>query len=205
MFGQEFPPPPRFFRLSGTLQGCGLRSMKYPMTSPLRVGFLEMFREFASLDKRRATLGVTPLEFQRWSHLNGRLREKFEQRGVPKSVKSRSTRLRLEFRTPVDFVAAQLPGLASGEGMFINTAFAVEVGEKFLACVLIASTGQELELPCIVVSANTGGEHSTMSLGMGVRFSGVPESELAKLRLLWPAAAADCQGAEVAEEAESTG
>ena len=70
--------------------------MKNPMTNPLQSDFLGMFREFASLDKRRATAGVTPLEFQRWSDLKMRLGERFEQRGVAKSGKSPPTRLRIE-------------------------------------------------------------------------------------------------------------
>lgn len=146
--------------------------------------FLVMFREFAALDKRRGVLGLTPLDFHRWRDLKGRLGKRFQQRGVGKPAVNLPTLLRLEFATAEEFADSKLPGLASGDGMFINTPFTMPVGRSFVARVHIEDTGEEVDLPCAVVSSNVGADHSTLSMGMGVRFVGLSGAQQAKLREL---------------------
>jgi hypothetical protein len=158
--------------------------MKKPMAGRPQAAFLEMFREFSALDKRRCNSGVTPLEFLRWRDLKERLAKRFEQHGVAKGAKPRSTRLRLEFATPSAFVETHLEGLTGGDGIFLNTPFAMPVGRSFVAVVHIESTGEEIHLPCAVVSANVGSDHSTINMGMGVRFGPLSDEQREQLRAL---------------------
>ena len=176
--------------------------MKKSMRNPSEADFLALFREFASLEKRRGGPGVTPLEFQRWNDLKRRLGRRFEQRGVGKAAKPRPSCLRIEFTSPREFADCQLAGLTSGDGMFINTPFAVRVGRSFLARVLIASTGGEIVLRCAVVSANVANDHTTTTMGMGVRFTQLSDDERAELRVLRGAAVDDestCEGGSAGE------
>ncbi len=89
--------------------------------------------------------------------------------------------------------------------MFINTPFAVAVGRSFVARIEIVSTGDEIELPCAVVSSNVGNDHSTMSLGMGVRFTGLSEKLLLELRALRAAGVEALDAASAASKANSAG
>ena len=84
--------------------------------------------------------------------------------------------------------------------MFIDTSFAVPVGRSFVACVRVASTEEEIDLPCAVVSSNVADDFSTRSLGMGVRFellSGAAKAQLDDL--LARGAEALCAEAEISE------
>ena len=171
------------------------------MANAPQAAFLEMFREFAALDKRRFSCGVTPLEFMRWQDLKERLGKRFKQRGVAKAARPRPTRLRLEFATPRAFVDAHLDGLSAGDGMFLHTPFAMDVGRSFVAVIHIESTDEEIHLPCAVVSANVGSDHSTVHMGMGVRFEALSEQQNAQLRALGAAGGASERAARAEPEA----
>ena len=151
---------------------------------PASADFLAMFREFSALDKRRVDPGLSPLDFQRWRDLKGRLGKRFQQRGVGKAAESLPTRLQVKFATTAAFAASKLAGLASGDGMFINTPFSVTIGRGFVARIQIEETGEELELSCAVVSSNMGADQTTTGLGIGVRFLALSAEKQAQLRRL---------------------
>jgi len=171
--------------------------------------FLTVFREFAALDKRRASSGLSPLDFQRWKDLKGRLGNRFKQRGVGKAAESTPSRLRVEFATTAAFVASELKSLAKGDGMFVKTPFAVPVGHSFVARIHVEETGEELDLPCVVVSSNLGADNTTSGTGMGVRFVALSAERRAQLRSLRGQPPVDPEpesesGAESGSDAESS-
>ena len=109
--------------------------------------------------------------------------------------------MRFEYETPEDFATSRLEGLASGDGMFVDTPFTVPVGRSFVALIRIASTGEEIDLPCEVVSSNLGSDRSTVGMGMGLVFRGLSEDRLSRLRALRAAGSAGPDEASAADEA----
>jgi Tfp pilus assembly protein PilZ len=142
---------------------------------------LALFREYAELERKRSDLGVTPLEYQRWLDLDGRLGARFRkaQNGDSQSNLRGKTRLCVEFRTPEQFRDAYMNELNRG-GVFVNTPFAPEIGTELVLCVRILTTQQLFELPGVVASNNVSDGFSTELLGMGVHFKRLePETRLA--------------------------
>jgi len=146
---------------------------------------LKLFREYAELDRKRSGAGVTPLEFQRWLDLDGRLGARFRGRGAePRESPGSRTRLRVDFRTPDQFRAAYISELSRG-GMFVATPFAPEIGTELVLRIHIHTTQQDLELSGVVATNNVSDGFSTDLLGMGVHFvSLTPEQRLALDKLL---------------------
>ena len=75
--------------------------------------------------------------------------------------------------------------------MFVDTPFTLRVGRGFVARIRIASTGEEIDLPCEVVSSNLASDHVTAGMGMGLRFKGLSEDRLSQLRALRAASSGD--------------
>jgi Tfp pilus assembly protein PilZ len=138
---------------------------------------LSLFREYAVLERKRKSGGVSPLEYQRWVDLDQRLGSKFHKNG--EAADRRDTRLLVEFHSPEDLRRAYISELTRG-GVFINTPFAPEIGTELVLRVRIHTTQQTLELPGVIASNNVSGGFSTEFLGIGVHFRKLePETRLA--------------------------
>ncbi|MEM7409088.1 MAG: hypothetical protein AAF430_02500 [Myxococcota bacterium] len=128
----------------------------------------DLLREYAVLNRRRkGDDGVTPLEYQRWSDLRGKLEKTFPGRSAPGS-EGRS-RIRVEFECR-DALADAAMFNVRPVGLFIATPFALESGIEFELLAVVEDTGERFETRCKVVSNNVGPDFSTAALGMGVRF-----------------------------------
>ena len=142
---------------------------------------LPLFREYAELERKRSSSGVTPLEYQRWLDLEQRLGAKFSGARDRESQagRQRETRLCVEFRTPEQFREAYMNELTRG-GVFVCTPFAPEIGTEVVLCVRIHTTQQTFRLPSVVATNNVSDGFSTDLLGMGVHFKKLePETRLA--------------------------
>ena len=142
---------------------------------------MPQFREYVELERKRTGGGLTPLEYQRWLDLDGRLGSKFGDGagGAPHARSRPATRLVVEFRSPEHFCDAYIGELARG-GVFVHTPFAPEIGTELVLRVQIRAPRQTVELPGVVSSNNVSNGFSTDYLGMGVHFSKLePEQRLA--------------------------
>jgi len=147
---------------------------------------LPLFREYMCLEKERGSQGVTPLEFQRWLDLKRTLGKHFqqspdrEQRQSPRV----ETRMRVEFKSAEHFRDATVKNLSRG-GVFVATPFAAEVGTELILRIHIQATGEDLEVPGVVVSNNIGENQTASTLGMGVRFGDLTDEQGASLDTLY--------------------
>ena len=147
---------------------------------------LPLFREYMGLEKRRGSQGVTPLEFRRWVDLKRTLGKHF-QRGPEREQRQSvrvETRMRVEFKSAEHFRDATIQNLSRG-GVFVATPFAAEVGTELILRIHIQATGEDLEVPGIVVSNNIGGDQSTSRFGMGVRFGNLTDEQRTRLDALY--------------------
>jgi len=166
---------------------------------------LRLFREFAQLERQRTSDGVTPLEYQRWLDLRGRLARRFRTTsGPPDDDPARdaadATRLRVDFKTPEDFRDAWIGDLARG-GVFVPTPFAAEIGSVFDLRIHVATGDasgapvEVLEVLGEVATNNVADGFTTDRLGMGIHFQRLaPEQRLVLDALLSRAAAARAGG-----------
>ncbi len=140
---------------------------------------IEMFREYADIERRRSSSGVTALEYQRWLDLRARLAKLRTDgsRGAPADVPATAagdepcsaTRLLVEFTTPECLRRAWMHNVL-GDGVFIDTPFAADVGTEFELVIAVKDVEQPFLIPASVVSNNVADGFSTEQLGMGVRF-----------------------------------
>lgn len=133
----------------------------------------KLFREYAHLEKKRSTSGLTPTELQRWQSLKNELNrslspdlpsEKLDRR---ESVRLK-TKIKVAFKSASEFEKARMLNLSRG-GVFINTPFPPAIGTQLILRIEITSTGVQIEVPGEVVSTNFHGAVSA-TLGMGVKF-----------------------------------
>ncbi len=127
----------------------------------------DLLREFAQLNGRRKGAGITPLEYQRWLDLRGKLEKAFPGRPPPDGGK---THVLVDFETRAA-LARSIMANVRPIGLFVPTPFAAEPGTKFQLRVQIHETDERYEAPVVVVSNNVGPDYSTRDLGMGVRFT----------------------------------
>ena len=191
--GPSGPPPGRF--------ELGRRVADEPSMS-LRLQ--QMFREYAHLDRKRTTSGVTPQEYQRWLALKAQLARTFSK-GPPGGGAERRdlirvpTRMKVSFQTNEGVARAVMTNLSRG-GLFINTAFPAPLGTRLELALRIDSTGEELHIPAEVVSQNVGGGYDTQNLGMGVRFLALTPPVRKKIDEIYAAAGSLEQEGEDAPE-----
>lgn len=138
---------------------------------------MPLMREFGTLERQRLHTGVTPLEYQRWLDLKGKIGTSFSRtrradldRTGSEETKARLTRLVLEYRSREELVDSIVDHIRP-VGLFVPTPFAAEVGTNFLARVTLELEGDSADLPvCVVTSICEGAQTlSTMSMGMGVK------------------------------------
>jgi uncharacterized protein (TIGR02266 family) len=136
-----------------------------------RRDLLPQLRECKILDTKRKRQGLTVAEHDRWLQLKDLLGSKLapgarERRGSHRVP----TRINTSYETPEAFQEATIANL-SETGVFVSTAFPLEIGSKLTLNMHIESSGERLEIPCVVVSRNVGSDFSTQVLGMGLRFT----------------------------------
>ena len=127
----------------------------------------DILREVFALNKRRTTEGITPLEYQRWLDLSGKLRKEFPSH--PPLGGRGDTCIRVELEDEDALHNATMLNMLP-IGIYVNTPFAAEVGTRLGLVVFIKSTAQEFRTRIEVVSTNIGPEFSTAHLGMGMKF-----------------------------------
>jgi uncharacterized protein (TIGR02266 family) len=147
---------------------------------------LPLFREYMRLEKERGSQGVTPLDFQRWLDLKRTLGRHFQQDPAREQRQSPrvETRMRVEFKSAEHFRDATIKNLSRG-GVFVATSSAAEVGTELILRIHIRATGEDLEVPGVVVSNNIGQNQATSNLGMGVRFGNLTVEQCASLDVLY--------------------
>ena len=137
------------------------------------------FREFIHLDRKRAAAGLTTAEMERWTQL----KRAFTKRLTP-DAKNRADR-RESMRVPVKLkVAFETVGALrdsymtdfSRGGVFIATETPAEIGTSITLRIRIGETGDDVEVPGVVVTQNLGPGLQSTQRGMGVRFSEMPAS-----------------------------
>lgn len=126
----------------------------------------DLLREYAALNRLRANEGVTPLEYQRWAELRRQLQAAFPQRPPPGI--DGEARLKVEFPSR-DALKAAVMFNVRPIGIFVNTPFALKIGERVEVRVHLGET-EVVPGRMEVVSNNVGPDFSTAALGMGMRF-----------------------------------
>lgn len=135
----------------------------------------DVLRELASLDERRTTQGITPLEYLRWLDLEAQLRTEFpEEPSLP--MGDAETFIRIEFRSERSLKSATMRNVRP-TGIYVNTPFAPEIGTQFGLVVFVKDSRAEYRSRVEVVSNNMSSGFSTANLGMGMKFLD-PECEL---------------------------
>ena len=132
---------------------------------------IQLFREYADLERKRCGDGVTPLEYLRWLDLDARLSAGRPGAGGDERRlhKRHKTTLRVEFGSVDHFRDAYIRDLSRG-GVFVATPFAAEIGTELVLRIRLASSERSYEMPGVVVTNNVGDGFTTRSLGMGVHF-----------------------------------
>ena len=137
----------------------------------------DLLREYARLNRLRKGDGISPLEYQRWLDLRGRLERTFAGRSAP-GAGGRSHMV-VDFANRMALADATMFNVRP-IGLFIGTPFAPEEGTRLELTVRVKETGEVYQTPVLVVSNNLGPDFSTATLGMGVRFASA-ECELARV------------------------
>jgi len=134
-----------------------------------------LFLEYARLDRRRTSRGLSVKQLERWSELKCRLEQQLTPGGRRKGSERRDslrvgTRLNCTFKSIGTLQKAIIVNL-SRTGMFINTSSPLPIGTQLDLCILIEETGEEMQVPAKVVSNNVGPSFDVRRTGMGVCFS----------------------------------
>jgi Tfp pilus assembly protein PilZ len=157
------------------------------MTPPSAEQILPLLRELKSLERRRSGEGLTPLEYQRFLDLRQRLVAKAPPGTLGDDPeKRRATRLVVEFRDPLSLNRARIHNLNRG-GIFVGTPFPPDLGTQLELRLRVRSTGDELLLPCEVVTNHVGDGFATQDLGMGLQLKPLPPLVKDKLEKLFVA------------------
>ncbi len=134
-----------------------------------------LFLEYARLDRRRTSRGLSVKQLERWSELKSRLEQELTPRGPRKGSERReslrvTTRLNCTFESIGTLQKAIITNL-SRTGVFINAPSPLPIGTQLELCILIEETGEEMQVPAKVVSNNVGPSFDVRRTGMGVRFT----------------------------------
>ncbi len=172
-----------------------------------------LFLEYARLDRRRTSRGLSVKQLERWSELKRRLEAQLTPGGPPKGPERRGslrvpTRLNCTFESIGTLQKAIITNL-SRTGMFISTSAPLPVGAMLDLCILIEETGEEMQVPAKVVSNNVGPSFDVRRTGMGLSFTRELPELTQQLDDLYEAqikqAFDDGEGAEEPEDPEALG
>ncbi len=143
-----------------------------PRKSMMRL--LPLLREYGQLERKRVHQGVTPSEYERWRELEQKLGQQISDVSRPAGGERRKhlrvpTRMLVEYRSREDLEEAMISSVSKG-GLFISTAFPLEIGAKFVLILAVDAANESVEVPCEVVSLNLDAAMRGRQLGMGVKF-----------------------------------
>ncbi len=127
----------------------------------------ELLREYAGLNRRRRSEGVTPLEYQRWLDLGRRLEAAFPNK--PALGAKGKVCLLVDFANEKELAASVMMNVRP-VGLFVNTPFPPDRGTHLELRVRLQDSGALFRSRVTVVSNNVGPDFSTQALGMGLKF-----------------------------------
>ena len=128
----------------------------------------DLLREYAQLNRKRKSDGVTPLQYLRWQDLKRKLEKAFPGRPVPGS--DGKSRVTIEYASQRD-LGANVMGNVRPIGLFVHTPFAPPAGERLELRVSLRDGSGQYDGSITVVSNNVGPGFSTSDMGMGVRLN----------------------------------
>lgn len=138
---------------------------------------MPLMREFGDLARKRVGVGVTPLEYQRYLDLKGRIGQKFAGKGALGIGGGTSrgdglslTRLVVPYRNRAELISSIVDNIKPA-GLLVCTPFAAEVGTRFLLKLSLEQEEEVAEVPAVVVTSISQGSHtlSTTSMGMSLK------------------------------------
>ncbi len=130
-------------------------------------------REYAQLNRKRKSVGVSPLEYLRWQDMKRKLEKAFPGRPAPGG--GGAARVVVEYSSSRELESTVMENVKP-IGLFVRTPFTPEAGERFELSVLLLDSGKRFDASVTVVSNNVGPGFSTEDMGMGVRVN--PEGAL---------------------------
>ena len=138
-------------------------------------------RDFMALDQRRRTDGLSPADMVRWSQLKDTLHRHFEPDVEEQHAQSRASVrvplvLNVNFESRGEVHKCLMTNLSAG-GLFVATESPLPIGTPFNVRIRIERTGEEIELPCEVVTVGVSANLSEEQHGMGIRFAHLSEAQ----------------------------
>lgn len=143
------------------------------------------FLEYARLDRKRSDEGLTVAELERWGELKRALTLHFSPGLDPREVDRRRsvrvpTRLRVRYAVGPGFERSPLTKL-SRCGAFVETRQPLPVGSRLSLRIAIEESGEEIEVPAVVVTSHRGPAFDEGEIGMGLRFADLPPETAKRL------------------------
>ncbi len=150
---------------------------------------MPLMREFGELARKRVGVGITPLAYQRYLDLKGRIGERFAgagslgpSGGARRSDSSSRTRLLVYYRNRAELVSSIIDNIKPA-GLLVSTPFAAEVGTRFMLKLWLEQEKEAAEIPASVVTSISQGSHtlSTTSMGMSLKIEKLNSKQSAGL------------------------
>ncbi|UCE87097.1 MAG: PilZ domain-containing protein [Deltaproteobacteria bacterium] len=134
-----------------------------------------LLREYARLERARTSTGLSPRDLSRWEALKQQLDSHFSPGMKPDAQNRRAsvrvpTRIKARFESLGKLQDSIMTNLSQG-GVFINTAYPLEIGENVTIRIDVDEDGSTLEIPGRVVTTRVGSGFATQKMGMGIAFS----------------------------------
>lgn len=154
---------------------------------------MPLMREFGELARKRVGVGVTPLEYQRYLDLRGRIGKCFTDKGSIQSQggkrragQSNLTRLAVSYPNRAALVSCIIDNIKPA-GIMVCTPFAADVGTHFLLRISLEHEEEAAEFPAVVVTSMTQGAPtlSTTSMGMSLKIEKMNRAQRAGLSKLF--------------------
>lgn len=148
-----------------------------------------LFREYARLDRKRTSDGLSMRELHRWTALKNQLSLHFNPGISEQRVKERAsvrvpTRLKVSFESLGELRQSLMTNLSRG-GVFVSTADPLEIGSRLLLRIHCEGVDPDIEVAGEVASLNTGPAMDSHMMGMGVRFVELTPEVAARLDHLY--------------------
>ena len=140
-----------------------------------------LLRAYLALDKRRKDGGLSPAELARWSQLKGALSRHFQPDVKEQHARSRESvrvplALNVNFESRGEVRKCLMQNLSAG-GIFVATEWPLPIGTPFNVRIRVEKTGEEIELPGVVVSVGASANLAEEKHGMGIRFVNLSDAQ----------------------------
>ena len=139
-----------------------------------------IFREYASLEKKRAEGELSSQDLARWTACKTVLAMRLTPGLDPKIAAQRGTarvptRLGISFSSVGEIRQCLMTDLSTG-GLFIRTDRPVDIGTRLDLSIRIGDKNTTIKVQCVVATHNVGPNCATNQRGMGVRFLDMDET-----------------------------